>query len=141
METYYPPEVSGADAASRNALGNKPLLPDANMAGYLQEPPLILTTLNSLSAFEDNFPNANRTAPISVIRVRVANVHGTVRQELAQIANVAAAIHRATGLDVDVTAGSSPTTETIALPPGRYGRPVLTLDEIGGCARPWRSSS
>ena len=129
LETYYPPEVSGADAASRNALGNKPLLPDANMAGYLQEPPLILTTLNSLSAFEDNFPNANRTAPISVIRVRVANVHGTVRQELAQIANVAAAIHRATGLDVDVTAGSSPTTETIALPPGRYGRPALTLDE------------
>ena len=91
LETYYPPEVTGADAASRDALGNKPLLPDANMAGYLQEPPLILTTLNSLSAFEDNFPNANGTAPISVIRVRVANVHGTVRQELAQIANVAAA--------------------------------------------------
>ena len=129
LETYYPPEVTGADAASLKALGNRPLLPDANMAGYLQEPPLMLTTLKSLPAFEDSFPNANRTAPISVIRVRVANVHGSTRQELAQIANVAAAIRRATGLDVDVTAGSSPTTETIALPAGRYGRPALTLDE------------
>ncbi len=129
LETYNPPQVTGADVASLKALGGQPLLPDANMAGYQQEPPLILTTLNSLSAFENGFPNANTTAPISVVRVRVANVHGSVRQELAQIGDVAAAIRRATGLDVDVTAGSSPTTETIALPAGRYGRPALTLDE------------
>src|ERR1022692_3607534 len=129
LETYYPPQVTVADAASQKALGNQPLLPNANMAGYLQQPPLILTTLNSLPAFEQDFPTVNATAPISVVRVRVGGLHGSVRQQLAQIAQVAAAIHRATGLDVDITAGSSPTTETIALPAGSYGRPALTLNE------------
>ena len=129
LETYYPPAVTGADPASQKALGDQPLLPDENMAGYLQEPPLILTTLNALPAFEQDFPTANTTAPISVIRVRVAGVHGSVTQQLAEIAQVAVAIRHATGLDVDVTAGSSPTTETIALPAGHYGRPALTLDE------------
>jgi putative ABC transport system permease protein len=129
LETYYPPQVTGADAASRKALGDQPLLPDANMAGYLQQPPLILTTLNSLPAFEQDFPTADMTAPISVIRVRVGGLHGSVRQQLHQIGQVALAIRRATGLDVDVTAGSSPTTEAIALPAGRYGRPALLLDE------------
>ena len=129
LETYYPPQVTGADAASQKALGNQPLLPNANMAGYLQQPPLILTTLNSLAAFKQDFPTVNTTAPISVVRVRVGGLHGSVRQQLAQIGQVAAAIRRATGLGVDITAGSSPTTETIALPAGSYGRPALTLNE------------
>ena len=129
LETYYPPQVTGADAAGQKALGNQPLLPNANMAGYLQQPPLILTTLRSLPAFEQDFPTVNATAPISVVRVRVGGLHGSVRQQLAQIGHVAAAIRLATGLDVDITAGSSPTTVTIALPAGTYGRPALTLDE------------
>ncbi len=129
LETYYPPQVTGADAASQKALGNQPLLPNANMAGYLQQPPLILTTLDALPAFEQDFPTVNATAPISVVRVRVGGLHGSVRQQLAQIGHVAAAIRQATGLDVDITAGSSPTTETIALPAGSYGRPALTLSE------------
>jgi hypothetical protein len=129
LETYYPPQVTGADAASQKALGNQPLLPNANMAGYLQQPPLILTTLSSLPAFEQDFPTVKAAAPVSVVRVRVGGLHGSVRQQLAQIAQVAAAIRQATGLDVDITAGSSPTTETIALPAGSYGRPALTLNE------------
>ncbi len=129
LETYYPPQVTGADAASQKALGGQPLLPNANMAGYLQQPPLILTTLRSLPAFEQDFPTVNATAPVSVVRVRVSGLHGSVRQQLAQIGRVAAAIRQATGLDVDITAGSSPTTETIALPAGSDGRPALTLDE------------
>jgi hypothetical protein len=129
LETYYPPQVTGADAASQKALGNQPLLPNANMAGYLQQPPLILTTLSSLPAFEQDFPTVKAAAPVSVVRVRVGGLHGSVRQQLAQIAQVAAAIRQATGLDVDITAGSSPTTETIALPAGSYGRPALTVNE------------
>jgi ABC-type lipoprotein release transport system permease subunit len=129
LETYYPPTATGANAASRQALGDQPLLPDANVAGYLQEPPLMLTNLNSLSAFKAGFPEGDWAAPISSVRVRVGAVHGTVKQQLAQIASVAAAIQKATGLQVDITAGSSPTTETIALPAGKYGRPALLLDE------------
>ena len=82
-----------------------------------------------MPAFEQDFPTVNTTAPISVVRVRVGGLHGSVRQQLAQIGQVAAAIRQATGLDVDITAGSSPTTETIALPAGSYGRPALTLNE------------
>jgi ABC-type lipoprotein release transport system permease subunit len=129
LETYYPPTATGANAASRQALGNQPLLPDANVAGYLQEPPLMLTTLSSLSAFENGFPTGDWAAPISTVRVRVGGIHGTVKQELGEIAGVAAAIQKATGLQVDITAGSSPTTETIALPAGKFGRPALLLDE------------
>ncbi len=129
LETYYPPDVTGANVASRRALGDQPLLPDENMAGYLQEPPLMLTTLGALPAFEHDFPSASMTSPISVIRVRVGGLHGSVTAELSEIAQVAVAIRRTTGLDVDVTAGSSPTTETIALPAGHFGRPPLTLDE------------
>ena len=129
METYYPPEATGGDAASQALLHGQPLLPNANMAGYLQQPPLMLTTLASLPAFAQNFPTANAKAPISVVRVRVGGLHGSVRQQLAQIGQVAASIRQATGLVVDITAGSSPTTETIALPAGSYGRPALTLNE------------
>jgi hypothetical protein len=35
----------------------------------------------------------------------------------------------ATGLDVDITMGSSPSAVTVALPAGTYGRPGLTLTE------------
>ncbi len=129
LETYYPPQASGGNNASQTALKDEPLLPNANMAGYLQPPPLILTTLSSLPAFEQDFPTANANAPLSVVRVRVGGLHGSVRQQLAQIGQVAAAIRQATGLDVDITAGSSPTTETIDLPAGSYGRPALTLNE------------
>ena len=129
METYYPPTATGANAASRQALGDQSLQPDANLGGYLQEPPLLLTTLDSLSALEQAFPTSDAAAPISAVRIRVGGVHGTVKQQLAQIASVAAAIQKATGLHADVTAGSSPTTETISLPAGKYGRPALLLDE------------
>ena len=122
METYYPPTATGANAASRQALGDQSLQPDANLGGYLQEPPLMLTTLDSLSALEQAFPTSDAAAPISAVRIRVGGVHGTVKQQLAQIASVAAAIQKATGLHADVTAGSSPTTETISLPAGKYGR-------------------
>ena len=48
LETYYPPELEPANAASRAALGGRPYLPNQNLGGYVQQPPLILTTLNAL---------------------------------------------------------------------------------------------
>ncbi len=129
METYYPPVATGADAASRKALGGRPLYPNGNMAGYLQIPPLILTTLKALPAFERGYAGADAAKPISVIRVRLAPLRGSSRDQLRQAAQIAAKIRRETGLDVDLTAGSSPTTETIDLPRGRYGRPALALSE------------
>jgi putative ABC transport system permease protein len=50
QETYNPPVAAPANARTRRLLYGHDLLPDSNLAGYLQAPPLLLTDLNSLSA-------------------------------------------------------------------------------------------
>ena len=131
METYNPPLATGANPRTRRLLGGRSLLPNGSINGYLQPPPLMLTTLNAASAFTnpDVFPNTTVDAPISVIRVRVAGVTGPDPTSLARIEQVATLIHQRTGLDVDITAGSSPAPMRIRLPGNRFGRPVLTLSE------------
>jgi putative ABC transport system permease protein len=127
---FTPAQAAGADARTRTLLHGQDLLPDSNVAGYLQPPPLLLTDLGSLSAFSDpqGFPTANRTDPISVVRVRVAGVHGDDPLSRARVRAVAQEIARTTGLQVDETAGSSPTPVTVNLPRDRW-RPALELSE------------
>lgn len=131
LETYYPPEVEGADDASREALGDAPLLPSMNLAGYIAQPPLMLTTLEAAEQLFDDerFGGARSEAPISVVRVRVAEVTGADPESLERVRRVAAEIVEQTGLAVDITAGSSPQPLTIALPAGDYGRPELLVEE------------
>jgi putative ABC transport system permease protein len=143
LETYYPPELEPANAASRAALGSRPYLPTQNLGGYVQQPPLILTTLNALrSDFLDprwwgggrlfphgGVPRSFLRAPLSVIRVRVAGVQGPDAVSRERVRVVAQKIHDVTGLDVDVTAGSSPHPMLISLPKGRFGQPPLLLRE------------
>jgi ABC-type lipoprotein release transport system permease subunit len=118
-------------------------LPNQNMGGYVQQPPLILTTLNALKAkFLDPrwwgggrlYPHGGllrsyRRAPLSVIRVRVAGVKGPDAVSRERVRVVAQKIHDETGLDVDVTVGSSPHPLLISLPKGRFGQPPLLLRE------------
>jgi putative ABC transport system permease protein len=127
---FTPARASGADARTRTLLQGRDLLPDSNVAGYLQPPPLLLTGLGSLPAFSDPaaFPTGNATDPISVIRVRVAGVHGADPLSRARVRAVAQEIARTTGLQVDETAGSSPTPVTVNLPRDRW-RPALELSE------------
>jgi hypothetical protein len=127
---FYPPVAAPADARTRRLLHGQDLLPDSNPAGYLQPPPLLLTDISSLSAFSNPlaFPTGNSTDPISVIRVRVAGIHGDGSEAVARVRAVAQEIARATGLQVDVTIGSSPTPVTIDLPADR-SRPALELTE------------
>lgn len=131
LETYYPPELDPADAASTKVLKGKPLRPTENLGDYIQQPPLFLTTLEGMKPFLDpqNFSGASPKAPISVIRVRVKGVKGADALSMARIRAVALQIHDKTGLDVDITAGSSPRRITIHLPPGAFGRPRLLLSE------------
>jgi putative ABC transport system permease protein len=133
LASYRAPELTGADAASRAVLGGGPLLPDANIAGYAQPPPLLYTTLTGAVAAENpaSFTGTQRqaAAPIGSIRIRVSGLHGTLQQELDTIAQVSQRIHQATGLKVVVTAGASPQPVTVSLPAGRYGRPALRLSE------------
>ncbi len=129
LETYNPPQAAPGDAAANRALGGHDLLPSGNLGGYLQPPPLMLTTLTALPGLESAFPGLNSSAPISVIRIRVAGVHGLDALSRARVNSVASAIVAATGLDVDITAGSSPEPQTVHLAAGRFGRPPLSLRE------------
>jgi ABC-type antimicrobial peptide transport system permease subunit len=47
----------------------------------------------------------------------------------ARVRAVATEIHERTGLQVDITAGSSPQKLLVKLPPGKFGRPELLLEE------------
>jgi putative ABC transport system permease protein len=131
LETYYPPELLPGDAASRRALHGRPLLPSTNIGDYVAQPPLFLTTLEGMQPFLNSkyYAGAKNKAPISVIRVRVKGVSGPDQLSQARVRQVATEIHDRTGLQVDITAGSSPQRLTVKLPPGKYGRPALLLQE------------
>jgi len=119
METYQSPQVTGADARTRAALHDRPLLPDRNLGGYLSQPPNMLTTLSSVAAmtYSRHRPSLQDKAPVSAIRVRVVGVTGVDPVSRARVNAAVAAIHRACPtLDVDVTIGSSPAPQTIVLP-------------------------
>lgn len=137
LETYRSPRVQGGDARSRRLLRGEALGPTSNLGGYVAQPPLLLTTLSAADAMTSHkwfgtrggraLPNAS--APISVIRVRVAGVTGPDDESVARLRSAASLIARATGLTVDVTAGSSPQPQTIRLPSGKFGQPALTVTE------------
>lgn len=131
LETYQPPSVVAGDAKTRQLLGGRQLLPGLNPAGYLQAPPLVLTSLEAVPAFTSSgrFRGASAGAPISVIRVRVAGVTGTDAESQERIRLVAERIRERTGLDVDVTVGSSPAPTAVVLPPTHEGTPELRVTE------------
>ncbi|MEV5767491.1 FtsX-like permease family protein [Micromonospora sp. NPDC052213] len=129
LETYEPPSAQGADARSRDALGGRPLEPGGNPAGHLSAPPLLLTSLDSVPTLLAGGGSPQAKAPISAIRVRVADVGGYNERAAEQIRLVAERIAQVTGLDVDITLGSSPTPQAVELPAGSFGRPALRLTE------------
>jgi putative ABC transport system permease protein len=140
LETYAPPTLTPAREQDRQALHGHPLLPTQNLGSYIQQPPLLLTTMEGLKSFlspkiwrtnndTSAVPQAQRAAPISAIRVKVSGVTGPDALSLTRIRVVAQRIHDATGLAVDITAGSSPHPVLISLPKGNFGQPALQLFE------------
>ncbi|KKK05234.1 ABC transporter permease [Micromonospora sp. HK10] len=129
LETYEPPTVEGGDDRSRRVLGDRPLLPNGSPGGYLSAPPLLLTNLASVPELLVAAPARQRAAPISAIRVRVADVDGYSERAAERVRLIAERIATTTGLDVDITLGSSPAPQTVDLPAGAFGRPDLRLTE------------
>lgn len=143
LGTYaFSPPV-GADAASRAALGDSAWEPSANIWGFVQAPPLMVTSLASLQVFSD--PSvwsgvaragmvAEGLAPVeqnalTAIRVRVADVDGIDPLSRERVRLVAETIATRTGLDVDITLGSSPSPQTIEVAAGIHGRPELVVEQ------------
>jgi putative ABC transport system permease protein len=129
LETYEPPRAEGADERSRQALGGQPLEPSGNPGGYLTPPPLLLTNLASVPKLFEGGPTPPPAAPISAIRVKVSDVDGYSKQSAERVRLVAERIAADTGLDVDITLGSSPSAQTVDLAAGKFGRPALRLSE------------
>ena len=130
LGTGVSPGLMPADARTAGLLGGRALEPNGNIAGYPTQAPLLLTNLASLPAFAgNNFTNSQGRAPISAIRVRVADVRGIDDASRERVRQAAQSISRETGLDVDLTIGSSASRQVIDLPAGRHGRPALRLSE------------
>ncbi|WP_433303940.1 FtsX-like permease family protein [Actinoplanes sp. CA-030573] len=130
LETYEPPGSAGADARSRDLLGDRSLLPDGNPGGYLASPPLLLTTVEALSdTLSRTDARRAAAAPISAVQVRVADAAGFSPTSRERVRVVAQEIAARTGLDVDVTYGASPAPQQVRVAAGKYGRPELLLAE------------
>ncbi|WP_051222896.1 FtsX-like permease family protein [Conexibacter woesei] len=139
--TFDPNKLAGAaraldpfHAPDAQIEGGGTLAPDGNPAGYLIAPPALLTTLKAgIGLLQPNLfgqeNDAQAAAPISVVRVRVAGVTGPDKASRERIRLAAEAIAKRTGLQVDVTAGSSPTPVNVALDRSKLGRPAATLRE------------
>ncbi|MGH7721413.1 MAG: FtsX-like permease family protein [Candidatus Dormibacteria bacterium] len=102
-----------------------------SVAGYVNPPPALLTTLAGAAYFADpaRFAGGPGAALISAIRIRVAGVQQPGPLSEARLARVAAAVHAATGLAVDIVKGSAQRSISIDLPAGRFGRPPSTVTE------------
>ncbi len=129
LETYRSSAVTGANESSREALGDEPMRSDLSPTGYLQAPPALLVPLKALPAFWKSFNGLDKAAPISSVRVRVANVHGLDAAGRERIRIIADRIHALTGLDVDITIGASLENRKVALPASAAGTPPLLLNE------------
>jgi len=132
LETFREPRATGADPASRAALHDQPLRPDRDLGGYLQQPPAMLTTLNAIPYFFDGriTPPEQVNAPVSAIMIRIKGVTGVDAMSRARVNAVATDIHRMfPQLDLDVTLGSSPEPQMIALPAGVAARSAVLVNE------------
>ncbi|MGW4892483.1 FtsX-like permease family protein [Kitasatospora sp. NPDC004240] len=131
LGAYEAPDTRPADAAARTALGGGPLRPDGNLGGLLAQPPQLITTLDALPALTDGAFRGDLHAadPISSVRVRVADIRGTDAVSRERVRLVAQEIQRRTGLQVDVTYGSSPRPTELTVPAGAFGRPEITVTQ------------
>ncbi|MGH7761017.1 MAG: FtsX-like permease family protein [Candidatus Dormibacteraceae bacterium] len=123
LAPFVPPIVTTTDG---KAIG-----PNRSIAGFLDSPPLMLTSLAGAQYFSDptRFAGAPGSKFISAIRVKVSGTDQLGKPAEERLSRVAAAIRDATGLQVDIVKGSSPLAVQIALPAGNFGRPALTVTQ------------
>ena len=109
LETYFPPLATLRYDLNGRPVEPRTLRPTLNLAGYIQSPPMILTTLEAARtlAGEDS---------ISAVRVRVGGIDQLTPAAQRKIETIASEIARRTGLTVDVMVGSSPRRILVRVP-------------------------
>ena len=107
------------------------LYPNRSLAGYLNTPPVVLTTLDTAAWLADpaRFSGGAGEKLISAIRVRVSGLGGPSAASERRLARAAADIRDATGLAVDIVKGSSTKAVAVHLPAGDFGRPAMSVTE------------
>jgi len=102
------------------------LSPHLYPASFIPGPPLALTNIASARFFRgDNC--------IDAIRVRVAGIDRYSPENVKKVEAVAAAIIKATGLHVDIVAGSSPQNVLVYIP----GSPDGKVAPLGYVEEQW----
>lgn len=137
LETYRAASVTAADPATEQALGGSEFLPNLNPADYLMAQPTVLIPLNALGIVSPTYlprtdltqPATDVAAPISAVRVRVADVTGWDEVSQERVRLVAQQIHDSTGLAVDITMGSALAHQPVTLTQ-IDDRPDLHLSEL-----------
>lgn len=110
LETYFPPTaILRYDEQGSPVESPCTLRPTLSAEGYIQPPPLVLTTLEAARALRGE-------AAISAIRVRVGDVDRLTPANQRKIEAIAIQIAKQTGLDVDIMVGSSPTRVLVHVP-------------------------
>ena len=109
FETYYPPVAILRYSENGQPVEPRILRPTINPAGYIQSPPMALTTVQAVCQLVSE--NC-----ISAIRVRVGGIEALTPAAQRKIETIAGEIVRLTGLDVDIMVGSSPTRVLVHVP-------------------------
>ncbi|MDT9027519.1 ABC transporter permease [Rossellomorea yichunensis] len=125
METYRPPTAElVVDETDKPVNPPRMISPSGSPAGFLQEPPSLLTTIDAAEEILGN-------KPISAIRIKVKGV-STFNEESQEILkSVISQIEKKTGLEADITLGSSPQPTLLHVPQSG------NQQEIGWIEMPW----
>ncbi|HEY3315939.1 MAG TPA: FtsX-like permease family protein [Bacillota bacterium] len=109
-DNYVPPLLTMThDAAGRPLAKPRTLRPNGDPYSYIQEPPLMLTTMQAARLIAGD-------TSISSVRVRVAGIDQYSPEAQQKLERVAAEIVRRTGLHVTITAGASAEKTLVFLP-------------------------
>lgn len=114
VETYAPPLARLRYDLAGNPVTPVDLRPTHNPDGYLTAPPFMLTTLDGAAFFSED------PAYISAIRIRVQGVEAIGEAAQQRIEAVAARVEALTGLQADITLGSSPQAVLAQVPEVGY---------------------
>ncbi|WML42059.1 FtsX-like permease family protein [Neobacillus sp. OS1-2] len=110
METYKSPSAKWVlNSKDQPVNPPKTMNPTSNIYGYLMQPPTMLTTIEAAKhILGDN--------PISAIRIKVKDVNTLNEESQEKLKLVAKKIEQQTGLETDITLGSSPQPILINIP-------------------------